>query len=266
MLIVYCIISACLLFHFTCPYTLGEIYGYYNTQILNNFELIPIVSKDIEYARVEGLPCFKYRYNNFKIWEIYNILNEKECKEIIKISENTGFNDSKVFKPNGPGKRDNYARTSKTCWIDSDNNSLTVQKIYKMSAKLTNIPVENQENIQVAQYDKGGLFIAHYDPCDTTEYSKEICERQNMGAGPRVATLLIYLNDDYTGGQTEFPAIPFLVQPKMGKGILFWSTDNMGNIHDEALHRGLEVLSGKKYICTVWSHIGKYPEISSNHI
>jgi hypothetical protein len=127
MLILCCLISICLLFYFTSQYTLSEIYRYYNTQFLNNFELIPILSKNIKFDRVEGLPCFKYRYNNFKIWEIYNILNEAECNEIIKISEKSGFVKSSVFKADGSSKLDNYSRIGKTSWVIKKTNK-TVQK------------------------------------------------------------------------------------------------------------------------------------------
>ena len=72
-------------------------------------------------------------------------------------------------------------------------------------------------------------------------------------------TLLVYLNDEFTGGETDFPAIQFTVRPKRGKAILFWNTDENEILHGEALHRGKQVISGEKYICTIWLHTRAIP-------
>ena len=61
----------------------------------------------------------------------------------------------------------------------------------------------------------------------------------------RVAVWMIYLNDDYEGGETEFLYYKKRIKPERGK-LLIWPA---GYTHT---HRGNMVLSGNKYILTGW--------------
>ena len=63
----------------------------------------------------------------------------------------------------------------------------------------------------------------------------------------RLLAWMVYLNDDYEGGETEFNYLSKRVKPKKGT-LLMWPT---GFTHT---HRGGMVVSGKKYILTGWIH------------
>jgi predicted 2-oxoglutarate/Fe(II)-dependent dioxygenase YbiX len=52
-------------------------------------------------------------------------------------------------------------------------------------------------------------------------------------------TLLIYLNDGFGGGQTEFPDQRHIVAPRVGRAVLF---------PHQAAHRGATVTDGTKYV------------------
>ena len=58
---------------------------------------------------------------------------------------------------------------------------------------------------------------------------------------------MLYLNDDYQGGETEFLYYKKRVQPERGK-LLIWPA---GYTH---AHRGNMVLEGMKYVVTGWFH------------
>ena len=108
----------------------------------------------------------------------------------------------------------------------------------------------------VAKYDKNGKFDSHYDCCVYDDEEK--CRIMNGNSGERRSTLMIYLNDDFEGGETEFEKIGLKIKPEKGKAILFWSTDDNGKTIDNSLHRGNKVISGTKMICTKWSHMHKW--------
>jgi hypothetical protein len=72
----------------------------------------------------------------------------------------------------------------------------------QFSEKITGIPKENQEELQVATYEPNGKFVEHFDSCIYED--REYCNRINHYAGERRATLLIYLNNDFKDGETEF--------------------------------------------------------------
>lgn len=61
----------------------------------------------------------------------------------------------------------------------------------------------------------------------------------------RCLVWMIYLNDDYDGGETEFLYYKKRIQPEKGK-MLIWPA---GYTHT---HKGNMVLSGNKYVITGW--------------
>ena len=63
----------------------------------------------------------------------------------------------------------------------------------------------------------------------------------------RAAVWMLYLNDDFEGGETEFLYYKKRVQPERGK-LLIWPA---GYTHT---HRGNMVLEGMKYVITGWFH------------
>jgi predicted 2-oxoglutarate/Fe(II)-dependent dioxygenase YbiX len=113
------------------------------------------------------------------------------------------------------------------------------------------LPIENQEDLQIVSYKPGGFFTPHYDACDG---KKDYCQRMDGSAGPRLFTYLIYLNDDFEGGETVFPKLNKSVKPKKGKCVIFQSTVSPpdSRIILEALHGGNPVTSGNKWICNKW--------------
>tara|TARA_Y100000004_G_scaffold116561_1_gene131035 strand:- start:528 stop:1160 length:633 start_codon:yes stop_codon:yes gene_type:complete len=61
----------------------------------------------------------------------------------------------------------------------------------------------------------------------------------------RIAVWMLYLNDDYKGGETEFLYYKKRVEPEQGK-LIIWPA---GYTH---AHRGGLVLEGNKYVITGW--------------
>ena len=233
------------------------VYDNINHDLMNKIDLIPITKREKTVDTFKGYKRLRHVYNEFELWEIYNILSESECKTIINISEKRGFKASVVHDEHGNNIVDTDRRISKTGWLSNRIHPL-VERLSRTTAVLTGLPVENQELLQVAKYQEGGMFVPHHDTCMGTI---EECIKTDEGAGPRIATLLIYLNDDYIGGQTYFPTINLTIHPKRGKGILFWSCDKNGYTHPESLHQGLTVAGGMKYICTKWAHVHSFPSI-----
>ena len=79
--------------------------------------------------------------------------------------------------------------------------------------------------------------------------------------GQRYATFLLYLNDDFTGGETGFPKRDIKVKPEKGKAALFFNLekDNKNKL-DDSYHAGLPPDTGVKWMCNVWVRMNKIPE------
>ena len=73
-------------------------------------------------------------------------------------------------------------------------------------------------------------------------------ENSGVAHSTRVAVWMVYLNDDYEGGETEFLYYKRRIQPKKGT-LLIWPA---GLTH---AHRGGLVLSGNKYVVTGWFNV-----------
>merc|ERR1712232_471502 len=75
----------------------------------------------------------------------------------------------------------------------------------------------------------------------------------------RRATVLVYLNDNFTGGATFFPRINLRVKPKLGRALIFFPnrfgmrSDNLSSCMKPYMaHIAEEVLSGEKVTAQVW--------------
>ena len=240
------------------PYGVDDVYKYVKNDILHMFDMIDIDVRKKTVETVAGYRCMKHTYNKFQIWEIYDILNEAECNKIINLSKHAGFVEAQVLLDDDTVGNNDYVRKGGVSWVGKGRDPV-IDKLSRIASSITKLPIENQEILQVSKYTVGQMFTSHYDPCIPENHSDNFCDHENFYAGARIMTFLLYLNDDFTGGETDFPAIPFTVRPKRGKAILFWNTDENEILHDEALHRGKEVISGEKYIGTIWFHIRAIP-------
>jgi hypothetical protein len=75
-------------------------------------------------------------------------------------------------------------------------------------------------------------------------------ENGSMKSNNRVAVWMLYLNDDFEGGETEFLYYKKRIKAERGK-LLIWPA---GYTH---CHKGNMVLSGNKYIVTGWFYGSK---------
>ncbi len=138
---------------------------------------------------------------------------------------------------------DKKIRDSETAWIDPKENSVA-KKMIKKCVSFTDRKPVNSEQLQVLKYKEGGFYTPHQDAF----YDEE---------NPRTVTAIIALNDDYEGGETEFPNLG--KKFKLGKGdvLLFNNFTDWGYQTRKSLHGGLPVKSGIKWICNLWIH--RYP-------
>jgi prolyl 4-hydroxylase len=143
---------------------------------------------------------------------------------------------------------DKSVRDSETCWIRKSDN--VVSGITKRICKMVNKPFENAEDLQVVKYKPNGMYRPHHDACcDDNEQCNEFLKR----GGQRVKTVVIYLTDDFEGGETNFPTLNKKYKPAKNSGILFDPLDtDCTTCHPKALHEGSPVTRGTKMICNVW--------------
>jgi len=107
------------------------------------------------------------------------------------------------------------------------------------------LPMQNMEAPAVLHYAPGELNGDHFDFVDpqTPDYAQEIARN-----GQRVATFLVYLNDDYDGGATTFPRLGFEHKARRGEALLFVNALPDMQPDLRMLHAGQPPTRGEKWI------------------
>jgi prolyl 4-hydroxylase len=148
-------------------------------------------------------------------------------------------------------KIDNTVRNSQTAWIQK--NDPIAKEIITKVCNMYNLPFENAEDLQVVKYEQGNYYKEHHDSFPFYE-----ANFLSQG-GHRVLTTLIYLNDDFEAGETRFVNLDKNIKPHKNSAIVFHSLDSENKrCHPKALHAGLPIKSGIKYIANVWIREGTF--------
>ncbi len=104
------------------------------------------------------------------------------------------------------------------------------------------------EGPTVLHYSPGEQIANHYDfvdPHSTPDYAGEIARN-----GQRVITFLVYLNDDYDGGETGLPELGFAHKGRKGDSLYFVNALPDMSPDMRALHAGRPTSRGEKWIVT----------------
>ncbi len=126
--------------------------------------------------------------------------------------------------------------------IESD---VVMALVRERIARASGIATANFEEFAILHYEPGQEFRRHVDflDPDNPAHAQVIAER-----GQRVATFLIYLNDGFEGGETEFPRLDLKFKGGKGDAILFWNADAAGAPDRMTLHAGLAPTAGRKWL------------------
>jgi len=112
-------------------------------------------------------------------------------------------------------------------------------------AACAGIAFRQLEPLAVLHYAPGEEITEHYDFVDPNvpDYDREIASK-----GQRVVTFLVYLNDDYAGGTTDFPRVGVSHKGRRGDGLYFVNALPDGSADVRTLHAGRPPAHGEKWI------------------
>jgi prolyl 4-hydroxylase len=116
---------------------------------------------------------------------------------------------------------------------------LVVRAINLRIVAVSHTPVTHGEPLTVLRYRPGQQYRPHLDTI--------------VGAtNQRVRTVLLYLNDAFSGGETHFPQLDLTIRPTGGDAVVFDTTMPDGMPDPRAVHAGLPVGAGAKWLATRW--------------
>ena len=185
------------------------------------------------------------------IEEIKDFITKDECDQIIEFSIKEiksciGDNDFMKMHP---------------VEIKDENQEIFI-KLRNAISESINIPVENQETILAIRYDKNGSYMEHYDSfvkyLKDSIYTNQFYEKSMASGGQRKFTALVYLNDNFSGGETNFSKLNKKIKPETGKLVYWNNLDDNGNTNLNMIHAGMPVLDGQKWVLVVYIREKKY--------
>lgn len=170
----------------------------------------------------------KTNYHSEIIWTIDGFLSSTECEDLILFSEQKGYEEAKVSLPKGAkmmkGIRNNYrliypdAQLANKYWI-------TLKQYCPKEIENTEV-IGLNEQFRFYKYESNQRFKRHIDG----RFKRSDLEESRI-------TFMIYLNDDYEGGETKFDNVT--IKPTTGTALCF--------IHEQK-HEGCPVPNGTKYV------------------
>lgn len=165
-------------------------------------------------------------------------VTKKDCLNIIE--RTTGFSRSETISSKNKIVYDPMQRMSKTKFTTSMDSSSHAKVIRDVNKYMMDSYGVYKSNMQVTKYDKNDFFKLHTDALK--EHQIPLFGEQ------RLWTVILYLNDDFKGGQTCFPYIQEIYYPRQGDIIMWPNVDENMKIHENLKHKGMTVLDGTKYI------------------
>jgi hypothetical protein len=130
---------------------------------------------------------------------------------------------------------------------DADLVTLAVRE---RLAACADLEVTHMDSPQVLHYAVGQQFVPHVDFFDPAVASQA---QEIATAGQRVATGLVYLNDEgLEGGETDFPRLGFRHRGRKGDLLVFFNVDAAGQADRRTLHAGLSPTRGEKWVLSQW--------------
>jgi prolyl 4-hydroxylase len=159
-----------------------------------------------------------------------------------------------VYDKEAGGGRVEQARSNSSVPFNVAQSDIVLMLLRARIAATADLSPDGLEASSVLHYAPGQRFEPHVDFLDPAVpgYARDLAAN-----GQRVATFLLYLNEDYEGGETAFPALGWRHKGRKGDALLFWNVDAAGAPDERTLHAGLPPASGEKWLLSQWLRQGR---------
>lgn len=163
------------------------------------------------------------------VWYVEDVLGAEECTQLIERLEAGRWGATHP----GPEVIGSDGRPVVGCAQEGHDARLALRLYMRISEHLPEHLEQGElmglrPNLRFVRYRAGHRSAIHADAV------------QQIGPQMRSAlTLLLFLNDDFEGGHTEFPELQRMVAPQRGRALVF---------PQELAHQGMPVSGGTKYV------------------
>lgn len=160
-----------------------------------------------------------------------------------------GMRRARVYGHDVPGPREAESRTNSEADFTFQSADLVLAILRERIAASLGRSSRCFEVAKLLRYRPGERFSLHadYQEPDSPAQAREITRH-----GQRVVTFLVYLNDDYAGGETDFPEAGFRYRGRRGDALWFSNVDGRGAPDPRSIHAGLPPVTGTKWLLSQW--------------
>jgi hypothetical protein len=146
------------------------------------------------------------------------------------------------------------ARTNSAFQFNIVNADAVIGLVRARIALALSVPLQHLEPPQILHYAVGQSFLAHHDSLQAHASGSRAVGYK----GDRATTFLVYLNDGFGGGETEFPRVGLRHKGSAGDALWFSNLGPDGAPDPMSLHAGLAPTSGEKWLLSQWVHDRPY--------
>ena len=156
---------------------------------------------------------------------------------------------AETFNPGAGMGRQEPGRTNRAAAFDLTQLDVVVVLLRSRIARIVGTPPAALETSQVLHYGPGERFAPHYDFLDPAVPG---LAAQAAQGGQRIATVLVYLNGGYSGGETAFPRVGLRHRGAPGDALMFANVDRESRVDPLTLHAGEAPREGEKWVFSQW--------------
>ena len=168
------------------------------------------------------------------------LFSAAECAYLIDVAT-PNLQPSVVVDPRTGRQVANPVRTSSATGFPFTDENPAIHALNRRLAAASGTDVRAAEPLQILHYAPGQQYHEHSDALPGVAASQQ-----------RVLTFLVYLNEDFDGGETSFPQLGIKVRGRTGDGLLFRNAQADGTPDPRSIHAGLPVTRGAKHLASRW--------------
>ncbi|HET7364347.1 MAG TPA: 2OG-Fe(II) oxygenase [Burkholderiales bacterium] len=186
-----------------------------------------------------------------RIATVKGYLSAPACEWLIALGR-TNLKAAQVYDAETGDLRSDSNRNNSAAQLDVERIDTLTAFVRARIAALANVSVAGLETSQILHYRVGEQFAEHCDFLDpgTPGHARDIAVH-----GQRALTVLIYLNDDYEGGDTAFPELGRSFKGRKGDALVFWNLTPEGAPDWRTRHIGTAPSRGEKWLFSQWIRI-----------
>lgn len=207
------------------------------------------MARTVDIAALLAPATVQVKFETPRIWISEGFASPAQCDWLVETAR-PRLKPATVYNPqSGAGFSQPDIRNNRDTSLDITQSGVIVALLQARLAALMEYGVETMEPPMILNYAPGEFFAPHRDGLDPAAPS---LAQEIAAKGQRVATVLIYLNDDYGGGETDFPLLGWRFKGRKGDALIFWNVGPDGMLEASSVHAGLAPEGGEKWVMTQW--------------